>query len=87
MIWCISYVIDTHRLWEAIGLGSMAVIERGVGLDRTVYKLPVLLLDDFAEISPFIVRQAYVEALYRADDWEYERITQRFEVNLFSYFL
>lgn len=27
---------DTHRLWESLTLGVVAVIERGVGLDRTV---------------------------------------------------
>ena len=43
-----------------------------------MYKLPVLLLDDFADISPFVIRQAYVEALYHADEWEYERLTKQY---------
>jgi hypothetical protein len=37
-----------------------------------------LLLDDFDEITPELLRCAYVEALYRADDFEYERLTQSF---------
>jgi hypothetical protein len=56
-------------------MGSMAIVERGMGLDRTYYRLPVLLLDDYYDISTTIVKQAYVEALYRAGDWEYDRLT------------
>ena len=59
---------DTYRLWEALALGSMPVLEKGTGLDRTLYRLPALLVDDFADLTPHIVRQAYLEALYRVDD-------------------
>ena len=48
-------------------LGAMPVAERGMGMDRTLYKLPVLLLDDFADLTESLLRTAYVEALYRAD--------------------
>eukprot|EP01035_Chromulina_nebulosa_P022400 gene22400-29004_t len=65
---------DTYRLWESLACGTMPVIERGVGLDRTVYKLPVLLVDDFYDINPEMLRQAYVEALYWSEEWEYERM-------------
>lgn len=83
----------------------MPVIERGVGLDRTVYKLPVsrdiclaalsvslclsfrlipssslqaLVVDDFSYVTPDLVYSAYVEAVYRQDEWEYERLTLPF---------
>jgi len=68
---------DTFRLWEALASGSMPVLERGVGFDRSLYKLPALLVDDFADVTPFVIRQAYVEAIYRADSWDYKRITTR----------
>jgi hypothetical protein len=55
----------------------MAVLEKGTGLDRSLYRLPALLLDDFADATPALLRQAYVEALYRADEWDYTRITER----------
>lgn len=69
---------DTYRLWETLASGAMAVMERGMGMDRTFYKLPVMLLDDFAELTALNLRQAYVEALYLADKWEYERMTRRY---------
>jgi hypothetical protein len=59
---------DTYRLWEVLALGAMPVLERGIGFDRTLYRLPALLVDDFADLTPELVRQAYVEALYRVDD-------------------
>ena len=59
-------------------LGAMAVLERGVGLDKTVHRLPALLVDDFSEVTPELLRTAYVEALYRADDFEFERLTQSY---------
>ena len=68
---------DCFRIWETLLAGSMPVLERGTGLDRSLYKLPVLLVDDFADITPELVRQAYVEALYRVDEWEYWRITEK----------
>jgi hypothetical protein len=60
-------------------LGSMPILERGVGLDRTFHNLPVLFVDDFAMLTPSLVKQAYVEALYHAEfgRWDYRRITQR----------
>ena len=67
---------DTYRLWESLAFGSVPVIERGVGLDRTVYKLPVLLVDDFYDLSAELLEQAYVEAIYRGlrNEWEYQRM-------------
>eukprot|EP01035_Chromulina_nebulosa_P022397 gene22397-29001_t len=76
---------DTYRIWESLASGSMPVIERGVGLDRTVYKLPVLLVDDFYDINPEMLRQAYVEALYWSEEWEYERmLVKHWEYMLFE---
>lgn len=68
---------DTYRLWETLASGAMPVVERGMGMDRTFYRLPVLMLDDYADLTPELLRTAYVEALYLADQWEYERMTKR----------
>lgn len=52
-------------------------MEKRTGLDRSLYKLPALLLDDFADLTPELLRQAYVEAIYRADQWDFTRLTER----------
>jgi hypothetical protein len=43
-----------------------------------MWRLPALLVEDFAVLTPALLRQAYVEALYRAKDFEYRRLTQSF---------
>lgn len=35
-------------------------------------------MDDFADVTPDLVAQAYVEAVYHADEWQYERLTLPF---------
>ena len=36
-------------------------MERSVGLDRTLWRLPTLLVDDFNDITPDLLHSAYVE--------------------------
>ena len=43
-----------------------------------LWRLPALLLEDFNEVTPELLRSAYVEAVYRADEFEFERLTQNF---------
>ena len=52
---------------------------KGVGLDRTVYKLPVLLVEDFADLSASLLHLAYIEAVYRAlrNEWQFQRMKAR----------
>jgi hypothetical protein len=69
---------DCFRTWELLTMGSMVVLERGVGLDRSLWRLPALLVEDFDEINPDLLRMAYTEAMYRADEFEFERLTQNF---------
>ena len=35
-------------------------------------------MDDFDELTPQLLRAAYVEALYRVDEFEFERLTQSY---------
>lgn len=73
---------DCFRLWELMLLGTIPVIERGIGFDRTLWRLPALIVDDFADITPELLRQAYVEAVYRAGDFEYFRLKQSYWIDL-----
>jgi len=40
----------------------------------------VLLVDDFAQVTPILLRTAYIEAVYRAqeNEFEFQRLTQSF---------
>ena len=67
---------DCYRLWETLTVGSIPIIERAVGFDRNLYRLPALLVEDFGVVNENFLRQAYVEALYRVDEFEYSRLSQ-----------
>eukprot|EP01038_Epipyxis_sp_PR26KG_P010741 gene10741-14426_t len=69
---------DTFRLWESMAMGVIPVLEQNIGFDRMLWRLPALLVEDYDLVTPSLLRVAYIEALYRADEFEYERLTQRF---------
>jgi hypothetical protein len=69
---------DCFRLWELMLLGTIPVIERGIGFDRSLWRLPALIVDDFADVSTDLLRQAYVDALYHADEFEFHRLRQSY---------
>jgi hypothetical protein len=73
-----GFGFDTYRLWETLALGSIPVVERGFGFERTLWKLPALFVDDYADLTADMIRLAYVEAIYRADEWEYNRLTRKY---------
>jgi hypothetical protein len=62
-------------------VGSIPIVEKGIGLDKTLWRLPALIVEDFDEITPDLLRAAYLEALYRAEEFEFERLTQSFWIN------
>lgn len=39
-------------------------------------------MDDFAYVTPELLREAYLEALYRAKEFEFERLKQSYWYNL-----
>jgi len=69
---------DTFRLWELQTLGTIPIIEKKVGFDRTLYQMPALLVEDFAMVTTETLREAYIEAMYRADEFRYNRLKQSY---------
>lgn len=43
-----------------------------------LWRLPAVLVDDFDDVTPELLRSAYVEAMYYADQFEFERLHQSF---------
>jgi hypothetical protein len=43
-----------------------------------MWRLPALFVEDFAEVTPALLRGAYVEAMYRAKEFEFERLTMNY---------
>ena len=69
---------DTYRTWEQLTMGTVVVAEKVPGLDRSYWRLPVLLVDDFAAVTTPMLRSCYVEAMYRAQNFEFERLKQSY---------
>ena len=63
-------------------LGTIPIIEKSVGFDRTLYHLPALLVEDFAMVTTELLREAYIEAIYQADLFQYNRLKQSYWSNL-----
>jgi hypothetical protein len=44
----------------------------------------VVLVDDLYDINPTLLRVAYAEAMYHADDFEFERLKQTFWLSVIA---
>ena len=65
------------RRFHFLHFRSMPVLERATGLDRSLYRLPVLMLDDFSQITPELIRQVRKHYATRKGLIERERERER----------
>jgi len=56
--------LDCHRTWECILMGAIPVVKSS-DLDPLFEDLPVLIIDNWQEISPRFLRHKYEEMKYR----------------------
>ena len=67
--------MDSYRLWETLLLGSIPVVESNPGLDRTYSNLPVLVVKNYSDLNPKLLRKSY-ECFYKnADRYKYNHLT------------
>ncbi len=63
--------IDTHRMWEALYAGAIPVVLRSPAM-RAFTMLPILFVDDYAEITPERLRQE--EVRIRSASWNLDAL-------------
>jgi hypothetical protein len=51
--------LDTHRLWEALYMGCIPIVQRSAMDSRLLADLPVLLVDTYEEVTPRLLRGRY----------------------------
>lgn len=51
--------MDTYRLWQTLMLGTIPVVESNPGFDRTYSRLPVLVVRNYSDLTPQLLRKAY----------------------------
>lgn len=72
--------LDTYRIWEALLLGSIPVVEAsptGPGWERSFSLLPVLVVNDFLSLTKTDFEAAYQCFLLHKDQWRYDLLTQQ----------
>ena len=63
--------VDTHRLWETLYMGGIPIIKRDPMLENLIKDLPVLVVDDWRQISDLeFLEQAWHEIRARIDNFE-----------------
>lgn len=74
--------IDTHRLWEALYLGSIPLLEDNINI-RFYKDLPIVVVDSFLSISSFsnLINDAIDEMLERLPDGFESRLTMDYWIN------
>ena len=79
--------MDSYRNYETITLGTIPIMEklyRRDGWYRTYDKLPVLWVDHFDNVTPALLEEQYPQILSRAREYEFERLTQQWWIDLIS---
>jgi len=69
---------DTYRLWEALVLGSIPIVESNSGLDRTFSSLPVLIIRNYEDLTPELLERAYPCFVEHADKFDFSHLTLRY---------
>ncbi len=62
--------MDTHRTWETLYLGSYPVVERHVFTEEFAKILPLLVVDDWREVTEQYLNSTYEDFADRAWNWE-----------------
>ncbi|ORC91829.1 exostosin [Trypanosoma theileri] len=55
--------MDTHRLWETLYMGSVPIVQRSTLDSRLLSALPILLVDNFSEVTPSLLTSPEALAL------------------------
>lgn len=73
---------DTYRLWETLLIGSIPIVESNAGFDRTYSNLPVLVVRNFGDVTPQLLRRAYPCFVRHAHLYNYRHLTESYWLDL-----
>lgn len=74
--------MDSFRIWESLLLGAIPVVESNAGLDRTYSHLPVLVVNNYSDITPHLLSEAYQCFRSHAAQFRYQHLTQEYWLHL-----
>jgi hypothetical protein len=64
--------LDTHRLWEALYMGSIPIVRRHFGL-REFEDLPICWIDNWAEVTPEFLESERKRIM--SSTWNFKKLT------------
>lgn len=74
--------LECHRTWEALYLGCVPIVKRSASSERLYSGLPVMQVDDFAEVNEEMLRDSlprFPQAAFRHPALYLEHYRQQFE--------
>lgn len=74
--------MDTYRLWETLITGSVPIVESNLGFDRTYSNLPVLVVRNYSDVTPQLLRRAYPCFVKHAHLYNYRHLTESYWLDL-----
>lgn len=72
---------DSYRIWEALMLGAIPVVEFSAGWHTVLDDLPVLFVTNFNEVTPNLLDKAYPEIMTQCDRYDYGKLTKQWWVS------
>jgi hypothetical protein len=69
---------DTYRLWESLLLGSIPIVESNAGFDRSYANLPVLVVRNYSDVNPKLLRDAYPCFETHVKQYRYQHLTKSY---------
>ena len=77
--------LDCYRIWEALHLGTIPVLEhlnRRDGWYRTLQGLPIVWIDSFENLTPIFLEKEYQRIVNASQSFQYERLTKQWWINM-----
>jgi hypothetical protein len=68
--------IDTFRIWEALSVGCIPILERSYFSHYFGQLLPILVVNDFLDVTQELLIKAYEEIMSK--DYELQRLTKKY---------
>ena len=68
---------DTYRLWESLSLGAIPIVEDSPGWIRVLDDLPVLIVKNFAEVTPQLLEREYEQIMNNLHKYNFKRLTRQ----------
>ena len=65
-----------------VSKGSIPVVERNAGMDRMLSHLPVLIIDNYSQLTPQLLLDMYPCFIANTNKWRFQHLTVRYWVML-----